>query len=75
MTKHVSLEDIVLLGINHDRDWTMVRFGHPFKSFPMFSRSEAELLENIITGRYHKYGRSFWFEFEQDAIMFKLKFG
>ncbi len=76
MKKKLNLGELECLDINHDREWYCVRAGDSALMNYIWTRDDSDSFVNdITTGRWHKYGRSFWFEFEQDAVMFKLKYG
>lgn len=83
MGKLMSIEELEKIGINHDRDWTQVYMNIKWRFILVpiddynnkHIKEYTEWMHLSIGGRYHSYGRSYWFEFEEDALLFRLKYG
>jgi hypothetical protein len=69
--KHLDIDDLEQRGINHDRDWFSCRLTEYYQRSNLFD--QTWWCEDHISGRYHRYGREFWFEYESDRTLFLLK--
>lgn len=68
--KRVGIADLESLGINHDRDWFLVRATSLGNGIEF---GWIEWIEENIQQRWHNFGRSIWFESEQDALLFTMR--
>jgi hypothetical protein len=72
--KRVGITELELLGINHDRDWFLVTAtSHVNRNEIGIYFEWIDWIEDNTQQRWHNYGRSIWFESEQDALLFTMK--
>ena len=71
MKKNLSIDDLEIRGINHDKDWHICRVDQKRNLTDVYHIENWA--EENCTQRFHSYGRTYWFESAQDRTLFALR--